>query len=526
MNSNIRIHIVLGCMIVLYSVAIIGIMPTVSAFYDAAQVFYLAKYFSSSGTFPAYGIINSQMLYNPPFFVWYYYIPAIFTSDPGLLTIVPALPAQIVTMVLLYLIGRDYFRPIMGLVVATLYAFTPLGMVLGRIGWAHAFVAPLYVAIVFCLFRWLISRQNIYIIPLIVLCGWITGVHLAGALTFVVVAASAFVSRTLPSPRLLIIGLGLLVLLYTPFLIFQYSRGFADIIGLVQPPANPISPTELSPLCPPDWNATLPSATLAEGVTVGNFGTSMVRAIYNNYYFRTPWSVYEHIIVFTFVPLFGLACMRLIYHIVRRRATPAEYLLLLVFGIPLILQNLTSFNTIARPDITWMLFGVQMLIIGYGITVPTYMQARPMQIAVIVALSLMIGYQSYQAGQTLGAWGRGDLYDGRQEIADAIAADAAPRGLQAVAIRYDFLRDDPSVCWIVGMSTIIDTGYIGTEFDYYLHFMHKLPNLAQTPDGWVEDPDYIVTRAASPRAAYYAKYPERYVSLQARPPYQVWYHQR
>ena len=108
MNSNIRIHIVLGCMIVLYSVAIIGIMPTVSAFYDAAQVFYLAKYFSSSGTFPAYGIINSQMLYNPPFFVWYYYIPAIFTSDPGLLTIVPALPAQIVTMVLLYLIGRDY----------------------------------------------------------------------------------------------------------------------------------------------------------------------------------------------------------------------------------------------------------------------------------------------------------------------------------------------------------------------------------------------------------------------------------
>ncbi len=527
MNSNVRAYIVLGCIIVLYCVAIIATMPTASAFYDAAQVFYFAKNFLASGTFPAYGIINSQMLYNPPFFVWYYYIPAIFTSDPGLLTLMPALPAQIMTIVLLYLIGRDYFYPTTGLAVATLYAFSPLGIEFGRLGWAYAQTAPLYVAIVFCLFRWLISRQNIYIIPLLLLCGWITGVHLAGALTFVVVAAAALVWRTLPSPRPFIIGLGLLVLLYTPFLIFQYSRGFADIIGLVQPRADLPTPPELSPLCPPDWETSFSSASLIEGVAVGDFGRSMFRAIYNNYYyhFRDPWTNYERIIVFAFVPLFGLACIRLIYRIVHRRATPAEHLLLLVFGVPLVLQNLTAFNTANRPDITWTWLGAQMLLIGYALTVPTWMQHRPIQIAVVLGLSLMVGYQSYQAGQRLGAWVRGNLYDTRQEVADVIAADAAQRGLQAVAIRYDLLRDNPSLCWVVKMSTIVDTAYIGAEYDYYLRFMHKLPNLARTPDGWVDTPDYIVSRVTSPQAAAYAADPTRYVPLPTRPPYMVWRYQ-
>ncbi len=525
MNSNVRAYIVLGCIIVLYCVAIIATMPTVSAFYDAAQVFYLAKNFLASGTFPAYGIINSQLLYNPPFFVWYYYIPAIFTSDPGLLTIVTALPAQIVTMLLLYLIGRDYFHPTTGLAAATLYAFSPLGIAFGGLSWAYAQTAPLYVAIVFCLFRWLISRQNIYIIPLLLLCGWITGVHLAGALTFVVVAAAALVWRTLPSPRPFIIGLGLLVLLYTPFLIFQYSRGFADIIGLMQPPKDIPTPPELSPLCPPDWNATLTDASLRQGLRPDRFFASLYRSSFSNYHFLGPWTIYERSLVLPLVTIFCTALFILLRRVLRRTALPTEQLLIFVYGVPLVLQSLTAFNTDNRPDIAWTWLGTQMLLIGYALTMPTWMQHRPIQIAVVLGLSLMVGYQSYQAGQTLWAWGRGNLYDIRQEVADVIAADAAQRGLQAVAIRYDLLRDEPSSCWVVKMSTIVDTGYIGTEFDYYLRFIHKLPNLARTPDGWVDTPDYIVSRVTSPQAAAYAADPTRYVPLPTRPSFMVWRYQ-
>ncbi len=517
--------VLLTLVVMLYSVAIIVTIPSSSAFHDEAQVLYLVKQSIAAGTFPVRGIVNSQSLYNPPFFVWYYYIPALFTSDPGIIFIPVSVTAQIATMLLLYLIGRDYFHPMMGLAAATLYAFSPLGIEFGRMGWAYALTAPLYVAIVFCLFRWLISRQTFYIIPLIVLCGWITGVHLAGALTFFVVGGAALVWRTLPPLRPTLIGIGLLVLLWAPFLVFQQSRGFIDIIGLVQPPKDIPTPPELSPLCPPDWNASMPNSSLTKGLTISSFGTSMLAATYSNYFVHAPLTPYERIIVLLFLLTFGFALFILLRRTLRHTATPAEQLLLFVYAVPLVLQNLTSFNTSARPDITSTWLGVQMLLIGYALTVPQRMHSRPMQIAVVLGLALMVGYQSYQAGRNLQAWVRGDLYDMRQEVADVIAADATARGLRQVAIRYDTLRASIYGCWMVTMGTIVETGYVGAEFDYYLQYMHHLPNTARTLDGWVDTPDYIVAGATSPEAANYAADPTRYVPLPTRPPYMVWRYQ-
>ncbi|NJL04043.1 MAG: glycosyltransferase family 39 protein [Chloroflexaceae bacterium] len=523
-------HIALGLVIVLYSIAAIARIPTNSAFYDAAQVLYLVKHSIAAGVLPLHGIINSQNLYNPPFFVWYYYIPALFTADPGIIFVIPNLAAQIATMLLLYVIGRDYFLPTTGLVAATLYVFSPLGIEFGRMGWAYAQTAPIYVAIIFCLFRWLISRQSIYIIPLIILCGWSFGVHLAGALTFFVVGGAALAWRTLPPLRPTLIGIGLLVLLWAPFFVFQASRGFADIAGLVQPPL--ILPGELSPLCPPDWNSLLPNATHTKNVTLDRIAASIYNSTFINHRpteIGRPMELvitYDHIVLVGLSVLLALAGSYLVYRIVRRIATPAEQLLFLVLVAPIVLQSLTPFNAVERPDITWTWLGVQALAVGYLLTAPTVMQSRFMIIAVLIGLAVMMGYESYQTGHILQAWARGDLYDGRQEVADVIAADAAERGVQHVAIRYDVLQEDPSLCWVVGMSTIIDTGYIGAEFDYYLRYMHNMQNTAQPPDGWVETPDYIVTKAISPRVAYYTAHPERYTVLGARPPFQVWYYQR
>lgn len=515
----------LGVVVAMYSVVVGTRTLSSVGVYDAVQVLYLLKHSIAAGTVPLHGIVNSQMLYNPPFFVWYYYIPAWFTSDPSLIFVIPNLIAQITTLLLLYRIGRDYFRPTTGVVAATLYAFSPLGIEFGRLGWAYAHTAPLYVAIVFCLFRWLISRQTSYIIPLIVLCGWITGVHLAGALTFFVVGSAALAWRTLPPLRPTLIGIGLLVLVWTPFLVFQYQRGFVDIIGLVQTRSDVPDPTALSPLCPPDWNAAMPHASLMKGLSLEKFSLSLFLTGHVNFYVRGAWTTYERIVTLMLMPLFWVALYFLIRRTLRRSATPAEQLLLLVVAAPVILQNLTPFNTVERRDITWTILGVQMLLLGYTLTIPQWMRARPIQLAVLLGLSLMIGYQSYLAGHNIHAWLRGDLYDGRQEVADVIAADAHQRGVQQPSIRYDLLLDEPTRCWIVGMSTIVDTGYVGAEFDYYLQYMHALPITGRSPDGWVDTPDYIVTPTTWPRATYYAADPERYVPLATRPPYMVWHYQ-
>lgn len=519
-------HIALGFVIMLYSIAVIALVPTNSAFYDAVQVLYLLKRSIAAGVIPVHGILNSQMLYNPPFFVWHYYLPAWFTADPGLVFIIPNLIAQLTTIGLLYLIGRDYFRPTTGLVAATIYAFSPLGLEFGRVGWAYAHAAPLYVAIVFCLFRWLISNRNGYIVPLIVLCGWVTGVHLAGALSFFVVGSAVLVRRTLPPVRPLLLGVGLMLLVWLPFLGFQVQRNFVDIIGLVQPRSDLPDPTELSLLCPPDWDATIPKAKLSEGVTFDRFLSSLHRASYIPYNAFAPWTLDERILALVLAPVFYVALGMLLWRSVRRTATPAEQLLLIVMVVPLVLQSLTPFHAEERPDVTWIWFGVQTLVLGYALTVPHVMQTRPAQIAVLIALSVMISFHSYQIGLVLHAWVRGDLYDRRQEVADVIAADAAQRGLEQVAIRYDLVRDDPFECLGIRMNTISDTTYTGNEFDYYLEYMHQLSNTAKARDGWVETPDYVVARATSPAAAAYTADPARYQPLPTRPPFQVWYYQR
>ena len=142
-----------------------AIVPRYTPDFDQAQVLYVARDFVEHGVFTNHGILNSRYAFNPPFFVWLYLLPMWLGLDVSWVLILPALSLHILALLLLFMIGKDYFSRDVGLAAATLYAFSRLGVYFGQASWAQGLLSPHYVLVLFCVFRWLVDGKTWYSAP-------------------------------------------------------------------------------------------------------------------------------------------------------------------------------------------------------------------------------------------------------------------------------------------------------------------------------------------------------------------------
>jgi 4-amino-4-deoxy-L-arabinose transferase-like glycosyltransferase len=498
-------------------------VPSYNVKFDQSQVLYLARDLAVKGDFPVHGILNSRRAYNPPFFVWLYLLPQILHCDPSLVLILPALVLHVVAIYLLYLLGLRYFNLKVGLAAAVLYAFSTRGLYFGHASWAQALLSPFYVLMTFFLYEWLLKGKAWYLTVLVPLAAWITGIHWGGALTLGVLFFIPFLFRPRFQGCQIVAG-GLIALaLWMPYLNFEKDRAFADIRAIIEGPLPSETPEVISPLSSIQRGPTRPDVgspgkksefgqlksrirskwplgyqVLKEIFKKGLFACrGMMGALVVNFH----WSPFKasalgsfkaQALYFIEVTFFMLGLTLLVHRkLIGKSATPEEYLLLLTFLVPALLQNLSSYDTVRRPDISWLFYGPQVLIVAYGFSRLPWVRLKGRQALVVMGLTLLIGVECHGTVTRLSSTWGGTLNYQRRMV-NWIGEDVLSQGRKETAIRYDFLRDMPQWRWILGYSSLKDSYYVGTQHDYLLEHLYGIRNKGKAPDGWTDNPDYIV----------------------------------
>jgi len=533
--GKIEIVILVGVVFIALFVQLLSISQLRLKF-DQSQVLYLIWDFFEKGEFPVHGILNSRQAYNPPFFVWLYIIPSILFRDYRIVLSLPAFLFCMTAIAVLFIIGRRYFNYRMGLVAAILYAFSPLGLYFGHSSWAQGVTPHLFVLVIILLALWLLEGKRIYVAFLIPLTAWITGMHWAGALIFGVIILAAAIFRVQVSLKFAVLGLVLSLVFWTPYLIFEHERAYFDILAIFRDTSIAPAPVEVTSKCPPEDHVQ-PTAYSTEDVDLdeslidrtkniiqGGWSEitsvliqvktfllnsifwfinkiktliwGVVRALHSNFV-RNPFaqaagSSREIIFHYLGTGLFLLGLGILLYRqFVIKNSTPQEKILLLVFAIPILFQNISPFTSLFRPDVTWLFYGSQILIIAYALTVPQWSTHRIVQIIVILMMSILI-YLSLSD-----VWGNMIFFthgegSSQSRMVKWIAEDMHHQDRKVAEIRYDYLIEKPQDCWVVSYATLNDRYRFGTENDYLLMTLYGIHNSSQALDGWAENPDYIV----------------------------------
>ncbi len=491
---------------------------------DTAQVLYLAREWATLGVFPVHGILNSKAAYNPPHFVWLYLLPVrLLPRAPALAALLPALTLNALSLYLLYRLGERHINRRAGLIAAVLYAFSPLGVIAGGSDWAQYLLPHFYVLIAFCLSRWLVDGRTGYIALLLPLLAWTVGLHWGGAIAVGATILLVLIFRPRLAVLPLVMGLLIAAALWAPYLAFEAGRDWADIAAVApvdpSPPGHVPQPCQQSPTLgtliehlstPKELPGCLKGVLYARspflyralrlfGKTILTAPAALLRALLVNYHWYPyvlgrsgpPLQMGRYLLAMGFLVL-GLGV--LLRRVVQKQAGASEHLLLGSFAAPLLLQSLTPYNALQRPDITWLFYGPQVLVTAYALAAPRPMRSALAKGLLGVSLAVLILLPFGSAWGGFAALLQGRPSDQLRAVA-ALAADALASGRREVAIRYDFLPEHPDWRWLADFHAYDPHYRIGAEYDYLLETLYGVTNSAQAPDGMASQPDYIVLEA-------------------------------
>ena len=374
-------RIALGILLISTTVLQLSFIPQYTLKLDQSQVLYFAGDYINHGIFPVHGVLNSQHAYNPPFFVWLYILPLALIGDHGWVLTLPALTLHTLAIILLFRMGKKYFGFGVGLVAATLYAFLPNGVYFGHSSWAQGLLSPFYILIIFGISQWLLEKKSRAIAYLLPLVAWTTGMHWGGILIIGVLVLIAFFFRVKLLPSALVVGVLVSILMWAPFLRFEQSREFVDILALVRDPLPAPEAWEVTSLCEQSVVTFHPNSLGIGDIIqlrwpwffqlyqparkIGGDLWTTIRASMWSLGVNFHWSPFirgigtwqEKTIFFLGTLLFLIGLGRLMYRCwFQKNCSDAEKWLLLIFLLPAMLQNFTPKNSLARPDIAWLLY--------------------------------------------------------------------------------------------------------------------------------------------------------------------------
>ena len=490
----------------------LSVVPGYSLKLDQSQVLYIAWDFVNQGIFPVHGILSSLHAYNPSTFIWLFILPLKLIGDHRWVLTLPALTLHILSILLLYKMGKKYFTSGVGLLAAALYAFLPNGDYFGHSSWAQGLLAPFYVLVIFGISQWLLENKPWAVAYLLPLTAYIAGMHLGGILIFGVLVLAAMFFRATLRPTAIFVGILVSVLLWLPYLHFEQSRAFVDILAVVRGPLPMSEPWEVTSLCKgPEVNSPQEMERLGNIIKLRwPWFHQFYQSLHKLYsYFRTlisgfAWSLsvnfsrglgtwQDKAIFFLGRLLFVIGLGGLVYRCCfRKNGSLAEQWLLMVCLLPMALQNLSPYTSISRPDIAWLFYGPQMLVSAYTLTLPRGTRAMILKTVLVVVAGGMLAISFSSIELRLWPGNYVNYVHPQRQMVDWIAKDLQAQGIREASIRYDFLSDMPAWCWVASYATLDSHYYIGTQFDYLLLTRYNFQNTAKAMDGWAENPDYIV----------------------------------
>ena len=200
---------------------------------DQALIFQMSRDAINHGLIPATGIIASIRIVNPPAVVYLFMIPAAISSNPIWGAIFVGL-LNIIGVLLTYIFVRRYYGRIASIIASLLYATAAEPLHFNRFIWQLNIIAPFVVLFIFALFWGVVDRRKGWLFPALVLLGILIQLHITIVILSSLVLVALVLSPGTVRLRDLALGLIFLLLLFSTYLLWEFTIKFYDLNILLQ----------------------------------------------------------------------------------------------------------------------------------------------------------------------------------------------------------------------------------------------------------------------------------------------------
>jgi Dolichyl-phosphate-mannose-protein mannosyltransferase len=184
------------------------------------------------GEFPTVGLGSSVRAYNPPLFVYLTAVPLALWDDPRAATAFVGVLA-VAAVILTYFVLRPRFGALVALGAAALFAAAPWAVLYSRKLWGQSMLPVVAAALLWSMFA-VLERTRSRVVGLIPILFCLAFQLNFSALSLVipVVVLLLYRAREVHWPAFAL-GVGIAVLLLSPWLYHQLTNGFEDVSELV-----------------------------------------------------------------------------------------------------------------------------------------------------------------------------------------------------------------------------------------------------------------------------------------------------
>jgi 4-amino-4-deoxy-L-arabinose transferase-like glycosyltransferase len=188
----------------------------------------LAIQLTHYGMFPLVGVKTSLYFYNPPLLV-FLLLPFNLISANPLLPLAAIALLGVVTVGIIYVIGRQYCGEQAALIAMLAAAVSPMAVLYSRGLWGHDFIPFLSTLLFLVMLRWAVEHNTraLFWIPLFILLA--QQLHFSGVLLWINFILVLIIFRPPWRWKPLAVGLGLGVLPYVPYCIHLIKTHFIDL---------------------------------------------------------------------------------------------------------------------------------------------------------------------------------------------------------------------------------------------------------------------------------------------------------
>lgn len=195
---------------------------------DQAAIYNMARNAAMHGYFVATSNVASVHIYNPPATIYFYMLPALFSSNPMWGAVLTGI-LMTLSVLLTYIFVRRAYGRFTGTIAALLFATATRAVAYSRYMWNQNLLPIIIVLFVMTLFWGVVDRRRGWLIFAIPLLGLLVQLHATGILMAAPLAVALVLAPKTIRIRDMLIGILLLLLIYAPYLYWEYTVRFADV---------------------------------------------------------------------------------------------------------------------------------------------------------------------------------------------------------------------------------------------------------------------------------------------------------
>jgi len=198
---------------------------------DQAILFRMAHDAIYHGLLPITSNTASISIAHPPGVIYLFMLPAALSANL-LWAVVFVGICNMIAVLLTYLFTRRYYGRLAGAVAAFLYATALKPLTYGRFIWQPNLMPPFVVFFIFALFWGVVERRKGWLFPALLLLGILYQMHETAILLLVPLLVAIMLAPETIRRRDLAYAFVMLLIIFSPYLLWEFSTKFADLLTL------------------------------------------------------------------------------------------------------------------------------------------------------------------------------------------------------------------------------------------------------------------------------------------------------